>query len=226
MLVVKNVYCARHTVQRKVNETMIKITHRPFTRSVLILITTLFALPSMADINYADSTGFSITNVSESNAPVDVVYTQFMKHIDMWWPKDHTWWKGKLHIDEKAGGCFCETIDTKSALHMQISVMEPNKKVVMLGGLGPLQEMGMSGALIWEFNVIDSPAVEETDSAPQQRNNVQKRTKVTLMYNASGTIHFNGTKATNDEAVNLVTIVDSVQTQQLNALTRFSNARF
>jgi len=206
---------------------MIKITHRPFTRSVLILITTLFALPSMADINYADNTGFSITNVSESNAPVDAVYTHFIKHVDMWWPKDHTWWEGKLHIEETAGGCFCETTDIASAMHMQISVIEPNKKVVMIGGLGPLQEMGINGALIWEFNVLESTTSEDSNNAKNQRDNVQKQTtKVTLTYNAAGTIHFNGKKATNDDAVNLVTIVDSVQAQQLTALTMFSDARF
>jgi hypothetical protein len=205
---------------------MIKITRRPFTLTILILMITLYTLPSVADINYADNAGFSITNVSESNAPVDVVYTQFIKHIDMWWPKDHTWWEGKLHIDEKAGGCFCETTDIASAVHMQISVIDPNKKVVMIGGLGPLQEMGINGALIWEFNVIESTINKDIDSDSHQSIPVQKGTKVTLTYNASGTIHFNGKKATNDEAVNLVTIVDSVQAQQLNALTMFSDTRF
>ena len=190
------------------------------------MVIAICALPSKADINYADNAGFSITNVSESNAPINDVYTQFIEQVDMWWPKDHTWWKGKLHIDEKAGGCFCETTDTASAAHMQVSVIEPNKKVVMTGGLGPLQEMGVTGALIWEFSVIENPHTKKRDSASQDVGNVHKRTKVTLTYNAIGTIHFNGTKATNDEAVNLVTIVDSVQAQQLNALTDYSDTLF
>jgi len=159
------------------------------------MVIAICALPSKADINYADNAGFSITNVSESNAPINDVYTQFIEQVDMWWPKDHTWWKGKLHIDEKAGGCFCETTDTASAANMQVSV-------------------------------IENPHTKKRDSASQDVGNVHKRTKVTLTYNAIGTIHFNGTKATNDEAVNLVTIVDSVQAQQLNALTDYSDTLF
>ncbi|HBI76172.1 MAG TPA: hypothetical protein DDY19_07675, partial [Alteromonas macleodii] len=134
------------------------------TRSTLLLTSSFLAtvlsaaFPSMstADVNYADNSGFSITNESESYAPVEVVYSHFIQHVDMWWPKDHTWWKGALRIDEQAGGCFCETTDTASAAHMQVSYVEPNKKVVMTGGLGPLQEMGVTGALTWVFSTIDS----------------------------------------------------------------------
>ena len=197
------------------------------TRSTFLLTSSFLAtvlgavLPSMsmADVNYADNSGFSITNESESYAPVEVVYSHFIQHVDMWWPKDHTWWKGDLRIDEQAGGCFCETTDTASAAHMQISYVEPNKKVVMTGGLGPLQEMGMSGALTWEFSTIDSSSSSGADT---QDGRIPK-TKVTLTYHASGNIHFNGQKASNEDAANLVRVVDNVQAQQLNALTAFSD---
>ena len=178
-----------------------------------------FPSMSMADVNYADNSGFSITNESESYAPVEVVYSHFIQHVDMWWPKDHTWWKGALRIDEQAGGCFCETTDTASAAHMQVSYIEPNKRVVMTGGLGPLQEMGMSGALIWEFSTIAS----STSSSVNPQDSRIPKTKVTLTYHASGNIHFNGQKASNEDAVNLVRVVDNVQAQQLNALTAFSD---
>ena len=107
------------------------------TRSTLLLTSsflatflgTAFSSMSIANVNYADNSGFSITNESESYAQVEVVYSHFIQHVDMWWPKDHTWWKGALRIDEQAGGCFCETTDTASAAHMQVSYVEPNKKV-------------------------------------------------------------------------------------------------
>jgi len=137
----------------------------------------------------------------------------------MWWPKDHTWWKGALRIDEQAGGCFCESTDTASAVHMRVSYVEPNKKVVMIGGLGPLQEMGVTGALIWEFSDIETAP----PSADKENDKRVPKTKVTLTYHASGNIHFNGKKASNEEAVNLVNVVDKVQAQQLNALIAFSD---
>ena len=128
------------------------------TRSTLLLTSsflatflgTAFSSMSIANVNYADNSGFSITNESESYAPVEVVYSHFIQHVDMWWPKDHTWWKGALRIDEQAGGCFCETTDTASAAHMQVSYLNRTKS----GDdrwLRPFR-MGMSGALTWEFN--------------------------------------------------------------------------
>lgn len=191
-------------------------------RAACLLITLLgaaYSSPTTAKVNYADNSGFSITNVSKSQAPVEVVYSHFIQHVDMWWPKDHTWWEGVLRIDEQAGGCFCETLDSASAVHMQISVIEPNKKVVMTGGLGPLQEMGITGALTWEFSSIENNTAANTDTAVDMPN----KTQVTLTYNASGNIHFNGEKASVDDAVNLVNVVDKVQAQQLNALTAFSD---
>lgn len=183
------------------------------------LFATAYSSTSIADVNYADNSGFSITNNSESQASIEVVYSHFIQHVDMWWPKDHTWWKGALRIDEQAGGCFCESTDTASAVHMRVSYVEPNKKVVMIGGLGPLQEMGVTGALIWEFSDMETAP----PSADKENDKRVPKTKVTLTYHASGNIHFNGKKASNEEAVNLVNVVDKVQAQQLNALIAFSD---
>ncbi|MCZ8528674.1 SRPBCC family protein [Alteromonas sp. PRIM-21] len=186
------------------------------------LLSLTFTSPSHADVNYADNSGFSITNESESAAPIEAVYSHFIQDVDKWWPKDHTWWKGTLSIDEQAGGCFCEVTQTASAAHMQISYVEPNKKVVMTGGLGPLQEMGVSGALTWEFSTVEENALSNDDI----KREPSPKTKVTLTYHASGNIHFNGQRASNEDAAKLVKVVDKVQAQQLNALTAFSDKQF
>ncbi len=174
----------------------------------LILASALFTPASHAKVNYVNNAGFSVTNVSESKASVEVVYSHFIQHVDMWWPKDHTWWEGTLSIDDNAGGCFCEKRNGSSAAHMIVSYIEPHKKVVMTGGLGPLQEMGIFGALTWQFTPKDNPA---------------EGTRVTLTYHASGPIQFNGVPASDKEAGDLVRVIDKVQLQQLNALTHFSD---
>ena len=179
----------------------------------------IFSPSCLAKVNYADNSGFSITNTSESAAPIEAVYSHFIQQVDKWWPKDHTWWKGTLSIDEQAGGCFCEVTQTASAAHMQISYVEPNKKVVMTGGLGPLQEMGISGALTWEFSTME----ESASSNEETKRKFSPKTKVTLTYHASGNIHFSGQRASSEDAANLVKVVDKVQAQQLNALPAFSD---
>ena len=183
------------------------------------LVGAIYSPSCLAKINYADNSGFSITNESESRAPIETVYSHFIQQVDKWWPKDHTWWKGTLSIDEQAGGCFCEVTQTASAAHMQISYVEPNKKVVMTGGLGPLQEMGISGALTWEFSTME----ESASSNEETKRKFSPKTKVTLTYHASGNIHFSGQRASSEDAANLVKVVDKVQAQQLNALTAFSD---
>jgi hypothetical protein len=77
--------------------------------------------------------------------------------------------------------------------------------------------MGIYGALTWQFTSLN-----EEDSNTDSSN---KGTRVTLTYHASGTIQFDGKKATNEDAVKLVQVVDKVQAQQLSSLTSFSNEK-
>jgi hypothetical protein len=79
--------------------------------------------------------------------------------------------------------------------------------------------MGLTGALTWEFTTIEATGPSNDDT----KASTTSKTKVTLTYNASGNIHFGGSKASEEDAVNLVNVVDKVQAQQLNALTTFSN---
>lgn len=167
---------------------------------VSILSALLFANGLNAEVIQASSQGFSITNVSVSKAPAAHVYANLVNKVDNWWPKDHSWWRGQLSIDNKAGGCFCEIQGTNSAIHMQVSFVAPNKKIIMLGGLGPLQEMGMTGALTWQFEAIEEGS------------------RVTLTYHVNGTIDAN--------PLSLAEAVDNVQQSQLGSLITFSDGNY
>lgn len=97
--------------------------------------------------------GFIVENTVTTEHSSDQLWRGLIQDVDLWWPKDHSWWgkEGTFNIDPKAGGCFCEVAGNKSAEHMRISFVEPNKLLRMTGGLGPLQGMGMNGALDWKF---------------------------------------------------------------------------
>lgn len=112
-----------------------------------------------------------------------------------WWPADHSWWgdASKLDIEPVAGGCFCERDGDRQAWHMTVTFVDPHKTLRMTGGLGPLQGMGLHGAL--EFRL--EPAGEG-------------RTKVTLWYRAGG--------YTPDDLSKFAPVVDRVQAQQLGGL--------
>lgn len=143
--------------------------------------------------------GFIVENTAQSSKPASLLWQQLVEDVDSWWPKDHTWWgeDGVLSIDKFAGGCFCEKSVDKSAEHMHISFVEPQKLLRMTGGLGPLQGMGMYGALDWKF---------------QQLND---KTIITLTYRVSGI------DPTGFEKI--APIVAQVQGDQLNALIDYQS---
>ncbi len=164
----------------------------------LIFITLLLMVSKacFSEVTRASGNGFAIANTVQSSKGSDDLYNALVNHVDHWWPKDHSWWEGKMRIDAFAGGCFCETADTRSAEHMRIAMVVPHQKLVMIGGLGPLRDMGLSGALVWSFTPFD------------------EGTRVTLTYTVNGIIE--------DNAEGLAAIVDKVQHQQLSSLVTYS----
>lgn len=139
--------------------------------------------------------GFLLKNQFETSQSAETVWLALTKEVDNWWPKDHSWWRGTFSIEERAGGCFCERLEDKSAEHLRISFVDPNKRLLMTGGLGPLQAMGMYGALDWQLKVLPGG------------------TQVTLTYQVQGY----SPQGFDD----LAPVVDSVQRLQLMSLKQF-----
>lgn len=153
--------------------------------------------PAFAKVIYVADNGFAVENsVTISKSP-EQVWQALIYNIDDWWPKDHSWWgaDGRFSIDPVAGGCFCEVAGKRSAEHMRISFVEPSKLLRMTGGLGPLQGMGMFGALDWKF---------ETEGSG---------TTITLTYKANGYLE--------GGFDSLAPIVEKVQGMQLQGLADF-----
>lgn len=124
-------------------------------RLTTILMLTLVALTSTsakAIVSAQSKQHFSVKIETTIKAPVEEVYQQFL-NIGDWWESSHTWFgdASKMYIEPKANGCFCEVNGDKEALHMTVSMVMPNKNVQMVGGLGPLQSMGVYGHMSWSF---------------------------------------------------------------------------
>ena len=158
----------------------------------------LHAPSSIADTESVSANGFVITNTVTVAATPAQSWRAMTQHIDEWWPKDHSWWNGKFSISARAGGCFCETSGARSAEHMRVVFVDPDRTLRMTGGLGPLQGMGMFGALDWQFTSVDEAPATST---------------ITLRY------HVQGYSASGYD--DLAPIVDKVQGLQLQALADF-----
>ena len=124
------------------------------TLNKLFALSLLISLQSHAEVVQVSPHGFIVKNEIVTTAPAATVWQALINDVDKWWPKDHSWWgdKGTFSIEPRAGGCFCEVSGDKSAEHMHIAFVDPEKLLRMTGGLGPLQGMGMYGALDWTFS--------------------------------------------------------------------------
>lgn len=156
----------------------------------------LCATVAQAEVKDAAAGGFTIENSREVPVDATTAWKALVEDIDRWWPKDHSWWGADsvLGIEPKVGGCFCERARDggREALHMTVAFVDPGKLIRMTGGLGPLQGMGLHGALEWRFSEAAGT------------------TTITLWYRAGG--------YTPDDLAKFAPIVDKVQAQQVGAL--------
>jgi uncharacterized protein YndB with AHSA1/START domain len=166
-------------------------------------ITLLLCAPvAQAEVKDSAANGFTVENAREVPVDAATAWKALVEDVDRWWPKDHSWWGAEsvFRIDSTAGGCFCEIArdGKREALHMTVTYVEPGKLLRMIGGLGPLQGMGLHGALEWRFSESGG------------------KTKI-VMWSRSGGY-------TPDDLAKFAPVVDKVQAQQLGALADYLQA--
>lgn len=155
----------------------------------------LSAISSAEVISQANE-GFHIK--SSVSVPVSAMqaYHGFLD-IGSWWIEDHTWFgkAANLSLDPVAGGCFCEIDGDRQVQHMTVAYVNPGKAVRLTGGLGPLQQMGVSGTLSFQF-----VGISDTE------------TMIVQEYRVSGYY--------SEGLDTLAAVVDQVQTAQLLSLQK------
>ncbi len=156
------------------------------------------SLPAAAAVKDSSPTGFTVENSEVVPVDADTAWKALVGDVDRWWPKDHTWWgkASKLSIDARAGGCFCEIAGSQQAQHLVVSFVDPGKTLRMLGGLGPLQGMGIGGALEFRLAAAEGGG-----------------TRITLYYRAGG--------YSPDDLGKFAPVVDQVQGLQLRGLADY-----
>jgi len=154
-----------------------------------------------AEVLSSSANGFTIQIERQVAAEPATAYQQFIKVGD-WWNADHTYYgqSANLTLDARAGGCLCEIDGDKQVLHMTVSYVEPGKEVRMIGGLGPLQMMGVHGGMSWQFVPVG-----------------KSETKIIHRYQVTGFMDGGLDK--------LAPIVDKVQTLQVELLVTKLNVK-
>lgn len=105
--------------------------------------------PASAEVKSASANGFEVESRVELPVPPQQLYRAFGQ-MSRWWSNDHTY-SGKaanLSLDLRPGGCWCETLPGGGGVeHMRVAYVEPNKRIVLTGSLGPLLAEATTGVM-------------------------------------------------------------------------------
>lgn len=163
----------------------------------------LWVAPARADVSASAPHAFLIQAEAVVEASPDQAW-RALRHLPRWWSGAHTYSGDarNLRLDARAGGCWCERWgDGQSVEHMRVTLVmehEGVRTLRMVGGLGPLQEMGVSGVLT--FTVAPDPT----------------GAKITMTYRVAG-----------EDGLGLdavAPLVDMVLMEQFGRLGRFSES--
>jgi hypothetical protein len=143
-------------------------------RGLLIaaMLVTGFAAPAVRpEVVTRSASGFQSTMSVWVSRPPREAYERAVGAVARWWDPAHTYSgdAANLTLAASAGGCFCETLPGGGSVqHLEVAYVQPGAAIRLLGGLGPLQDIGAGGELTWKFESIEG------------------RTRVTWTYRVTG----------------------------------------
>jgi hypothetical protein len=168
----------------------------------LLLISLVFASTSAsAEVVNASPNGFEVRETVNLVVPPDIAWASF-GNIGAWWDPEHTY-GGKsenLSLSLSPGGCFCERFPKGGGIeHMRVTFVDPGKRVLLTGALGPLLYEATAGVM----DVQLKPTAAGT--------------QLTLDYRAAG--------FANGGAEKLAPAVDQVLAAQIKRFRAFATSR-
>ncbi|HUO89762.1 MAG TPA: SRPBCC family protein [Rhizomicrobium sp.] len=121
-----------------------------------LAVATLLVHPACGAVKDAAPNGFSVAESVHIAAPPDKVYAELIQPSH-WWSSEHTFSRSasNLTLDARAGGCWCEALANGSVQHLAVVFASPGKRLVMRGALGPLQGLGVEGAMTIDLKPSD-----------------------------------------------------------------------
>ena len=125
-------------------------------RAFPLIVLSMLAAPASAEVVSAGPNGFHIRQSAPMVVPPPAAFTAFGR-VGSWWSGGHTY-SGKatnLSMALSPGGCFCERLDAGGGIeHMRVSYVDPGKRVVLTGSLGPLLYEATAGVMDVQFERI------------------------------------------------------------------------
>jgi hypothetical protein len=125
-------------------------------RAFPLIVLLLLAAPASAEVVSAGPNGFHVRQTAQIVVPPPSAFTAFGR-VGSWWSGEHTY-SGKaanMTMALTPGGCFCERLDGGGGIeHLRVSFVNPGKRVVLTGSLGPLLYEATAGVMDVQFERI------------------------------------------------------------------------
>jgi hypothetical protein len=157
--------------------------------------------PAAADVVNASPNGFEVRQTVNLVVKPEVAFQAFA-NLPAWWNPQHTYSgsSANLSLAMTPGGCFCERFPKGGGIeHMRVTYVDPGKRAILTGALGPLLYEATSGVL--------DVQVKSTAGGSQ----------LTFDYRAAG--FYNG------GADKLAPVVDQVIADQMKRFRTYATAR-
>lgn len=155
--------------------------------------------PAAAEVVSASPHGFEMRSSVDVPLLPSEAFAAFAR-VESWWSADHTYSgkPGNLRMTLSPGGCFCEAFPDGGGIeHLRVTYVDPGKRAVLTGALGPLLYEGVAGVMDVTVNPVPGGS------------------RVAISYKAAGFASANAEK--------LAPLVDKVLADQMNRYRDFAS---
>jgi hypothetical protein len=123
----------------------------------LAALLVLLPAPASSEVVNASANGFEVRETVPLVVPPEVAFKSF-GDLPAWWDPQHTYSSNSsnLRFDMVAGGCLCERMPKSGGgvEHMHVIFVDPGKRVVLTGALGPLLYEATTGVMDVQVKTI------------------------------------------------------------------------
>ena len=156
--------------------------------------------PGSADVVSKEAGGFQLSFRENTTVGRREVYEILVSRFSQWWDPAHTYSGNSRNLSiDLQKSCILENLPGGGFVrHMEVVYYDPRQAILRLtGGLGPLQEMGVQGAMTFKVMTVDG------------------KTEIQLTYNVVGNSSLNLDR--------IAPVVDRVLSEQLARLADLCN---
>jgi hypothetical protein len=165
----------------------------------LLFFCAVTAVPASAEVVSSGPNGFEVRERVQLVVPPERAWDAF-EQVGSWWDSEHTYSgnSSNMRMALSMGACLCETFEQTGGgiEHLRVVYVDPGKRAVLTGSLGPLLYEATSGVMDIKVEPIASGS------------------RVTMNYRASG--FYKG------DADKLAPLVDQVLAEQMRRFGAFA----